>query len=230
MLSFSHFFYLYKQQYALKEINLEIPTNSFIAIVGPNGAGKSTFLKIIIGHLKASKGCFNYDQKLSISYLPQQHYLDRNFPLSVSDVIAMGLWSEIKSLKGLNSDQQDRLNNAIEIVGLRGYENYGLNSLSGGQFQRVLFARLILQDAQVLLLDEPFSGVDEATTNDLLHLMKKWHDEGKTVLAVMHNISLVRHFFPVTLILGKEVVAYGPTKEILTQDNLLQAHFLMGRG
>ena len=228
MILFSQLSHLYQKKTALEDINLRIEAHTLTAIVGPNGAGKSTFLKIIAGLIKPSQGHFSYQYPFTLAYLPQQSGLDKTFPLSVKDVVAMGLWPQLGLRKGMNQAQHLSLEQAIETVGLKNVENHSLDSLSGGQFQRVLFARLMLQDADVLLLDEPFAAVDEATTQDLLILLQHWHQQGKTILAVMHNLSLVRHFFPETVVLAKNLVAHGPSDEILTTDNRLHAHGIMG--
>ncbi len=228
MLTFSNLSHIYQQTYALQNIFLTLKKPSFTALIGPNGAGKSTFLKIIAGLLKPSHGYFEISPGLTVAYLPQQTHFDRTFPLTVKDVVAMGLWSSLGVVGELSAHYNKLLVNAIETVGLSGLENRNLNQLSGGQFQRALFARMILQDADVLLLDEPFSAIDESTTDDLLHLLTVWHQQGKTILAVMHNIDLVRHFFPQTLILARQVVAHGATDRVLNQENILKAYRLVG--
>jgi zinc/manganese transport system ATP-binding protein len=226
MLLFSHLSHFYQNRYALKDINLRISSNSLIAIVGPNGAGKTTILKIIAGLLKPTKGHYSCQSNTTLAYLPQQLSLDRSFPLTVEDVITMGFWSQLGFSKNLGQGQKKLLAEAIETVGLKGFENYDLANLSGGQFQRVLFARLMVQDADILLLDEAFAAVDERTTQELLGLLQRWHGQGKTILVVIHNISLVKRFFPQTLLLAKEVIAYGETAKVLTQDHLLKVHFM----
>ena len=228
MIVFSQLSHLYQQKLALENINLSIEARTLTAIVGPNGAGKSTFLKIIAGLIKPSQGHFSCQNSFNLAYLPQQSSLDKTFPLSVKDIVSMGFWPQLGVGKGMNLAQQYTLEHTLEVMGLKSVANHSLDTLSGGQFQRVLFARLMLQDADVLLLDEPFSAVDEATTQELLGLLQHWHQQGKTILAVMHNLSLVRHFFPKTLLLAKNLVAYGPSEEILIADNLLRAHGMMG--
>ncbi len=230
MLLFSHLSHIYQQTYALKDLNLHLPQHTLTAIIGPNGAGKSTFLKIIAGLLKPTQGHFSCQSKLNLAYLPQQSSLDKTFPLTVKDVVAMGLWPQIGMIQSVTSSQNRALEQAIQTVGLKGLEHHNLHTLSGGQFQRLLFARMMVQDADILLLDEPFAAVDEPTTTDLLGLLKQWHHQGKTILAVMHNVNLVRQYFPHTLILAKEVVAYGPTASVLTRDSLLRAHLREGLG
>lgn len=228
MILFSKLSHFYHQKPALEDINLRIPAHTLTAIVGPNGAGKSTFLKIVAGLIKPSQGHFSYHPSFTLAYLPQQSGLDKTFPLSVKDVVAMGLWPQLGLTKGMNQTQRLSLEKALETVGLRDFENHSLDALSGGQFQRVLFARLMLQNANVLLLDEPFAAIDESTTQDLLALLQRWHQQGKTILAVMHNVSLVRRFFPQTVVLAKNLLAYGPSEEVLNTDTLLRAHGIVG--
>lgn len=226
MLLFSHLSYCYQDNYALKDISLRIASQTLTAIIGPNGAGKSTILKIIAELLKPTAGYYSRQPHTSLAYLPQQLNLDPTFPLTVEDVITMGFWPQLGIIKGLTQSQREIVAEAIETVGLKGFENHNLTSLSGGQFQRVLFARLMVQNADILLLDEAFSGVDERTTKELLSLLQKWNQQGKTILVVIHNISLVRQFFPQTLLLAKEVIAHGETDKILTQEHILKAHFM----
>ncbi|RZI46058.1 metal ABC transporter ATP-binding protein [Candidatus Finniella inopinata] len=227
MIHFSKLSHFYRQKAALEDISLSIPAHTLTAVVGPNGAGKSTFLKIIAGLVKPSQGQFIHQDPFNLAYLPQQSSLDKTFPFSVKDVVAMGLWPKLGIGKSISHAQHASLEQALERVGLKNVENRGLDDLSGGQFQRVLFARLMLQDADVLLLDEPFAAVDESTTQDLLGLLQEWHRQGKTILAVMHNLSLVRRFFSDTIILARNLVAYGPSQEVLTTDNLLRTHGIM---
>lgn len=227
MLFFSHLSYCYQnKKYALNDISLKIAPQTLTAIVGPNGAGKSTILKIMAGLLKPTAGHYSRQSPTSLAYLSQQFNLDHSFPLTVEDIITMGFWPQLGMTKGLNQSQKELVAEAIETVGLKGFENHNLSRLSGGQFQRVLFARLMVQNADILLLDEAFSGVDEPTTKELLSVLQKWNQQGKTILVVIHNISLVRRFFPQTIILAKELIAHGKTDKILTQKHILKAHFI----
>ncbi|MEM6481247.1 MAG: zinc ABC transporter ATP-binding protein AztA [Pseudomonadota bacterium] len=210
---------------AVHHLDTEIEAGSLTAIVGPNGAGKSTLLKGITGALSPSEGRVTLAglTRNDIGYLPQQADIDRSFPMSVIDLVAMGLWREIGAFGWLGRAQRDRVRAAIAAVGLTGFERRPIGSLSGGQMQRALFARLLLQDSQLVLLDEPFTAIDMRTMSDLLGVVRAWHDEGRTVIAVLHDHEIVHAHFPQTLILARELVAHGPTAQVLTSENNARA-------
>jgi zinc/manganese transport system ATP-binding protein len=222
MLKVSHLYYSYKDFFALEDVTFELPSQSLTAVVGPNGAGKSTLLKIISNLITPNKGTVIWKNPLKLAYLPQHSLLDRSFPLTVFDIVAMGMWQRIGVLGGFSHEKKEKIYQALEKVGLKGFEKRGLSELSGGQFQRLLFARMIVQDADFLLLDEPFAAVDEETTKDLLKLIQGWHNHGKSIMAVMHNLDLVRKYFPYTLLLARKVVAFGKTASILTTESLTE--------
>jgi zinc/manganese transport system ATP-binding protein len=158
-----------------------------------------------------------------IAYLPQVAEIDRTFPISVYDMVAMGLWRGKGLFGGIGGKDRDRVESAIAAVGLTGFESRPIGTLSGGQMQRMLFARLLLQDARVIVLDEPFNAIDAKTSADLLELVRRWHSEQRTVLAAMHDLDMVKANFPETLLLAREPVAWGATAEVLTAANMLKA-------
>jgi zinc/manganese transport system ATP-binding protein len=215
----------YDRHPVVHHLEAEIAEGSLTAIVGPNGAGKSTLLKGVIGTLSPLEGriALGGIRRDEIAYLPQQSDIDRSFPISVRDLVAMGLWREIGPFGRLRPHHRDRVAAAIASVGLTGFEDRPIGALSGGQMQRVLFARLLLQEARLVLLDEPFTAIDARTMADLLSVVRRWHGEGRTVLAVLHDFETVRAHFPETLILARELVAHGPTAEVLTAENQLRA-------
>ena len=215
----------YDRNPAVYRLDGEIAAGSLTAVVGPNGAGKSTLLKGVVGTIRplAGRVAFGTFARSDIAYLPQQSDIDRSFPLSVVDLVAMGLWREIGAFGPLRAGNRARVADAISAVGLVGFESRPIGSLSGGQMQRVLFARLLLQDARLVLLDEPFSAVDARTTADLIGVIRRWHGEGRTVLAVSHDLDTVRAHFPQTLMLARELVAHGPTAQVLTAENQFRA-------
>lgn len=212
----------YDRHPAVHHLEATIPSGSLTAIVGPNGAGKSTILKGIVGALTPLEGRISLGPA-RIAYLPQQAEIDRSFPISVRDLVAMGLWAEIGAFGRIGPAQADRIAVALSAVGLTGFEQRPIAALSGGQMQRVLFARLLLQEAEVILLDEPFTAIDAKTVADLMALVQRWHGEGRTVVAVLHDFDMVRSQFPDTLMIARELVAYGPTAQVLTAANLLRA-------
>ena len=219
----------YDRHPAVHHITGEVKRGELLAIVGPNGAGKSTLLKGIIGELKPLGGSLERDglKKSDIAYLPQQIDTDRSFPISVFDCVAMGLWREIGAWRGVDGKRSDEVARALATVGLVDLAARPVGALSGGQFQRVLFARLLLQDAALILLDEPFRAVDTKTVADLIALILRWHGEGRTVLVALHDIEQVRAHFPATLLLAREVVAWGETRKVLTQANLAKSRQLV---
>jgi zinc/manganese transport system ATP-binding protein len=219
----------YDRHPAVHHITGEVSRGELLAIVGPNGAGKSTLLKGIIGELKPLGGSIDLDglTKADIAYLPQQIDIDRSFPISVFDCVAMGLWRKIGALRGLDAKAKQAVAGALATVGLQDLCDRPVGALSGGQFQRVLFARLLLQDAALILLDEPFRAVDTKTIDHLVTLILRWHAEGRTVLAALHDIEQVRAHFPATLLIAREVVAWGETAKVLTPANLAKSRQLV---
>jgi zinc/manganese transport system ATP-binding protein len=201
---------------------------SLTAIVGPNGAGKSTLLKTIAGLLHPDEGSVALDggPRERIAYLPQLAEIDRSFPISVLDAVSLGLWREVGLFRTITGEHVKRARAALASVGLDGFETKQVGALSAGQLQRALFARLMLQDASLILLDEPFAAVDERTSADLMGLVEGWHAEGRTVIAVLHDLERVRASFPRTLLMAREPVAWGPTEEVLTAENLRRARYI----
>ncbi|MDP1901586.1 MAG: ABC transporter ATP-binding protein [Rubrivivax sp.] len=198
---------------------------SLTAIVGPNGAGKTSLLAAIMGRVRPAEGAVRIPAPLreQIAWLPQQAEIDRSFPMRVFDLVALGHWRRIGSFRGLDADQQQAVHRALDAVGLAGFGRRGISELSAGQFQRVLFARVLLQDAQVILLDEPFNAIDARTTADLLGVILRWHAQARTVIAVLHDLDQVREHFERTLLIARRCVAWGPTAEVLRAENLFRA-------
>ncbi|MFQ6549632.1 zinc ABC transporter ATP-binding protein AztA [Aestuariibius sp. 2305UL40-4] len=215
----------YDRHPAVHHLETRIDEGSLTAIVGPNGAGKSTLLKGVTGALAPLEGRVSFGTlaRADIAYLPQQSEIDRTFPLSVMDLVAMGLWRRTGAFGQLRRSDRRSVRDAIAAVGLDGFENRPIGSLSGGQMQRTLFARLLLQDARLVLLDEPFTAVDARTTADLIGVVRNWHGEGRTILAVLHDEDVVRSHFPTTLMLAREMVTHGPTAQVLTAENRFRA-------
>ncbi len=215
----------YDRHPAIHHLSCRIARGVPTAIAGPNGAGKSTLLKGICGLLKPLGGHIRLASggRRAIAYLPQIAEIDRDFPVSVFDFVALGLWRRVGAFGGIGRREAGEIEAAIAAVGLAGFETRPIGTLSGGQMQRTQFARLLLQDAGLLLLDEPFNAVDSGTTEDLLDIVGRWRDEGRTVVAVLHDLDLVARRFPETLLLAREKVAMGPTAEVLTDANLAAA-------
>jgi zinc/manganese transport system ATP-binding protein len=204
---------------------------SLTALVGPNGAGKTTLLRALVGLHKPASGRIDHGglRCSDIALLPQGSQLDRHFPISCRDVVALGLTARVGPFRAIGRSERDAAETALAEVGLPDHGDRPIGALSTGQFQRVLFARMMLQDASVLLLDEPFSAVDAATEDDLLALLHDWHTEGRTIVAVLHDLDLVAAAFPHTLLLAGEKVAWGPTETVLTEANKRRAGLLRDR-
>jgi zinc/manganese transport system ATP-binding protein len=215
----------YERHPAVHHLDGTVASGALMAVVGPNGAGKSTLFKGIVGVLKPLAGGIERDglDARDIGYLPQIAEIDRTFPINVYDMVAMGLWRRAGLFGGIDRKARDLIHDAIMAVGLAGFEERAIGTLSGGQMQRMLFARLLLQDARLIVLDEPFNAIDAKTSADLLDLVRLWHSERRTVLAALHDIDLVRTAFPETLLLAREPVAWGATDSVLTPENLLKA-------
>ncbi len=217
----------YDRQPAVHHLSGAFKPASLTAVVGPNGAGKSTLLKAIVGLLRPAEGRVERHPPGAIAYLPQQAEIERSFPISVIDTVLLGHWRRIGWGGGVDAAMRQSALAAIEAVGLHGLERHAVGSLSVGQFQRMLFARMMVQDAPLILLDEPFAAIDTATTSDLLTLVARWHCEGRTVIAVLHDLVQVREHFPETLLLAREGIAWGPTHAVLTDANLQRVRGLL---
>jgi zinc/manganese transport system ATP-binding protein len=215
----------YDRHPAVHHLDGTVARGALMAVVGPNGAGKSTLFKGIVGVLRPLGGHIDLCGVAArdIAYLPQAAEVDRSFPINVYDMVAMGLWRTTGLFGGVGARERDRVHHAIAAVGLTGFEDRPIGTLSGGQMQRVLFARLLLQDARLIVLDEPFNAIDAKTAADLFDLVRRWHSEKRTVLAALHDLDLVRANFPEVLLLARERVAWGQAKDVLTPENLLKA-------
>ena len=212
----------YDRHPAVHHISVDIPAGEMTAVVGPNGAGKSTLLKALLGLAPRIEGRIECAAR-HIAYLPQQAEIDRTFPISVFDTVLLGRWSRFGGFGAAGPADIHDARHAIEAVGLAGFERRPIDTLSVGQFQRVLFARLLLQDADLVLLDEPFAAIDAKTVGDLMEVIKRWHAEKRTVVAVLHDLDQVRREFPNSVLLARELVDAGPTPRVLSAENLLRA-------
>lgn len=218
----------WRDKVAVRDISGQFLAGGLYALVGPNGAGKSTLLKALMGQMVPLEGTIrlHIDAATDLAFLPQQAEIDRSFPITVYDLVAMGAWARIGAWRGVNQAEHQRIQQALQAVGLADFAGRSINTLSGGQFQRALFARLLLQDASVILLDEPFAAVDSDTTQDLLQLIFAWHQQGRTVIAVLHELDMVKQHFPTSVLLGGQLVAWGPSDKVLTTENLHLARHL----
>lgn len=214
----------YDRHPAVHHVDGRFDHGSLTAVVGPNGAGKSTLLKTVAGLLQPEGGALQRGvTRDNIAYLPQQSEIDRAFPVRVQEVVELGYWQRIRAFRGISAEERVGVRDALAAVGLDDFAKRPIGTLSAGQFQRVLFARVLVQDAPVILLDEPFNAIDARTTADLLTVIGGWHREHRTVVAVLHDVEQVRTHFPQTLLLARSLVDWGPTERVLRAENLFRA-------
>ena len=219
----------YKETLALKDISLVLQGPTITGIIGPNGAGKSTLLKSMLGIIPHEGHAFIDDKEMKkslkkVAYVEQKIHIDYNFPIKVKECVSLGLYPSIPLFHTLKAKHWEKVAEALEIVGLSDYADRQISQLSGGQFQRVLIARCLVQDADYILLDEPFVGIDSVSEEIIMNTLRDLKKAGKTVLIVHHDLGKVVHYFDQVLLLNKELIAFGPTKETFTQANLKQAY------
>jgi zinc/manganese transport system ATP-binding protein len=218
----------YGHRWAVRGVSGAFVAGAMAVIVGPNGAGKSTLLAAIAGALAPASGEVRVHgvAQADVAWLSQQSGVDRDFPVRVLDVVMLGLWRRVGAFGGATRAMREEALDALATVGLAGFAQRTLVELSVGQFQRVRFARVLLQRARIVLLDEPFNAVDARTTDELLALLHAWRAEGRTVVAVLHDLELARTHFEHALLLAREPVAWGTTAEVLTDAHLARARAL----
>ena len=211
--------------WALRGVELELPRAQLTALVGPNGAGKSTLLELLAGLRLPSEGRMEWPDRLNerMAWLPQHGSLDTSLPVSVLETVMLGHWHRIGAFGRVRAEHRRQALDALGRVGLAGLDSRRVGELSAGQLQRLLFARLMLQDQPLVLMDEPFAAVDESTTRHLLSLLRTWTEQGRTVVFSTHDLSQVRSQVPHAVLLAGSVVASGPTGEVLHPQALARA-------
>lgn len=215
---------------ALQNICITAEAGDCLAVVGPNGAGKSTLLRLLLGLAPLRTGCVKVfgnppaKSRHLIAYMPQKDTVDWRFPATVADVVLMGRWCHMGYWPRPSATDWQMVHDALTAVGLDHLANKPIAALSGGQQQRIFLARLLARDARLLLLDEPFNGLDAATQHLLLQLLEKMAQEGRTILTVLHDLRMARRFSQV-LLLNKTVVAAGSPETVLQPDLLTEAYF-----
>ena len=229
----------YKDTPALDNINVTLSKSKIIGIVGPNGAGKSTLIKAVL-NIIPSKGIIKIDDKLSkdqlgsVAYVEQKINIDYNFPIKVRECVSLGIYPKIGLFKNLNKSDWQKVDEALKLVGLEEFSNRQISELSGGQFQRVLIARCLVQEAKYIFLDEPFVGIDSVSEEIIMNTLRKLRDNGHTILIVHHDLRKVHAYFDEVLLLNKKLISYGSTKETFTRENLTNTYgtdlFFMGGG
>lgn len=229
----------YKDTPALDNINVTLSNSKIIGIVGPNGAGKSTLIKAVL-NIISSKGIIKIDDKLSkdqlgsVAYVEQKINIDYNFPIKVRECVSLGIYPKIGLFKNLNKSDWQKVDEALKLVGLEEFSNRQISELSGGQFQRVLIARCLVQEAKYIFLDEPFIGIDSVSEEIIMNTLRKLRDNSHTILIVHHDLRKVHAYFDEVLLLNKKLISYGSTKETFTRENLTNTYgtdlFFMGGG
>ena len=227
---------------ALRDTTFEIPRGTVTALVGVNGAGKSTLFKAIMGFLPIAKGeirllGFSVKDALKrnlVAYVPQSEEVDWSFPVLVEDVVMMGRYGHMGFLRRPSQLDHDAVDSALSRVNMQGFRHRQIGELSGGQKKRVFLARALAQDGQVILLDEPFTGVDVKTEEQIVALLRDLRDEGRVMLVSTHNLGTVPEFCDRTVLVKGTVLAYGQTEKTFTRQNLEAAfggvlrHFTIG--
>lgn len=213
---------------ALRNATFKIPTGTITALVGVNGSGKSTLFKAIMGFVGLAAGeiailgrpvSAALKQNV-VAYVPQSEEIDWNFPVLVEDVVMMGRYGHMNMMRIARAADHKAVDAALERVGMSEFRKRQISELSGGQKKRVFLARALAQDGRVILLDEPFTGVDVNTEDAIVGLLRSLRDEGRVMLVSTHNLGSVPEFCDRTVLLNRTVLAYGPTVEIFTQANL----------
>ncbi len=214
----------------LWDIDVRIPDGKMVAIVGPNGAGKSTLLKVIVGLLEPMSGWVQiygapFDQRRAwVAYVPQRETVDWDFPTDALDVVLMGLYGQIGWFRRPRRHHRERALECLERVGIRHLAHRQISQLSGGQQQRVFLARALAQDARLYLLDEPLAGVDAATEQVILQILRELRDQGRTIVVVHHDLQTVADYFDYVVLLNLRLVAAGPVEEVFTATNLQRTY------
>jgi manganese/zinc/iron transport system ATP- binding protein len=216
----------YHRKPVLYGIDLAVPAGQLIGIVGPNGAGKSTLIKAIMGLLPTSSGwikVFDRPYRESchrVGYVPQRESVDWDFPVSVMDVVLMGRYGRLRLGQRPAKSDREIARECLEKVKMLPFANRQIGNLSGGQQQRVFLARALAQESDLYLMDEPFVGVDAATEAAIITLLRELKSRGKTLLVVHHDLASAREYFDMLILLNMRLVAFGPTKEVFTPENL----------
>ena len=219
----------YQGQLALEPISLTIKGPTITGIIGPNGAGKSTLIKGMLGIVESEGQTFldrkPMKQELSkIAYVEQKIHIDYNFPIKVKECVSLGLYPKIKLFQRLKASDWEKVARALKIVGLEDFAERQISPVSGGQFQRVLIARCLVQEANYIFLDEPFVGIDSVSEEIIMETLRQLRKAGKTILIVHHDLSKVVAYFDQVLLLNKEVIAFGSTESTFTKENMQKTY------
>lgn len=224
----------YASRPAIKDVSFEVPKGVILGIVGPNGAGKSTLLKGMLGLVHAKRGSVQLlgttleRVRPSVAYMPQSLSLDLTFPVTVGDVVLMGTYPRLGWIRRPKKAQKEAATEALETVGLSNLRKNQIGELSGGQRQRVLLARALVQNPDLLIMDEPFQGVDAVSERQIFEVLERLRTEGRTVIMVHHDLATVPEYCDMVALLNKKLYAYGKTAEVFTPENLEKAYGFPG--
>ncbi|BDH81652.1 metal ABC transporter ATP-binding protein [Lactococcus lactis] len=229
MIKTNHLNVFYNENKVLTEIQIEVKPGKITGIIGPNGAGKSTLIKAILNIISHSgeiliNGEVSKKQLKKIAYVEQKSDIDHTFPIKVKECVSLGTYTGLKLFQKLGAKEWSRVSEALQKVNLLDYENRQIGELSGGQFQRVLLARCLVQEADYIFLDEPFVGIDSISEKIIMDILQDLKHQGKTILIVHHDLSKVKEYFDDIIILNRELIAYGPINESFSQKNLKKAY------
>lgn len=218
----------YPELTLFRQLSFDLDAGTALAVVGANGSGKSTFVKMLLGLVEPLSGRLTWcaGRPKEIGYLAQMAEFDRRFPIRVRDLAAMGAWRGLGIWSGLGRAERLRVEAALDQAGVLGIADQALHTLSGGQLQRALFARVIMQDAPLILLDEPFTGVDQNTEAHLLSIMRDWREDGRTIVLVVHDLSSILDHCSHALLLGAQRATHGTVADVLTPDQLVAQNYL----
>ncbi len=216
---------------ALRDVNFEVPQSSICALVGVNGSGKSTLFKAIMGFVPLTKGSVSLLgqpagktlARNTVAYVPQNEDVDWDFPVLVEDVVMMGRYGHMGFMRRPSKRDRQIVDKALDRVGMSDYRDRQIGELSGGQKKRVFLARALAQEGQVILLDEPFTGVDVSSEDAIIDLLRGLRDEGHVMLVSTHNLGSVPQFCDQVVLISRTVLAYGETETVFTQKNLEKA-------
>jgi iron/zinc/copper transport system ATP-binding protein len=229
MIKTNHLNVFYNENKVLTEIQIEVKPGKITGVIGPNGAGKSTLIKAILNIISHSgeiliNGEVSKKQLKKIAYVEQKSDIDHTFPIKVKECVSLGTYTGLKLFQKLGAKEWSRVSEALQKVNLLDYENRQIGELSGGQFQRVLLARCLVQEADYIFLDEPFVGIDSISEKIIMDILQDLKHQGKTILIVHHDLSKVKEYFDDIIILNRELIAYGPINESFSQKNLKKAY------
>ncbi len=210
---------------ALEDVTVTVPSGKLVGIIGPNGAGKSTLLKGALGMVdKSGSVSFNgqpIDEiQQDVAYVEQKGNLDMDFPITVLQTVLLGTYPKLGWIKRPGKKEKEAAKEALERVGMEEFGSRQISELSGGQFQRVLLARTLAQDAELIFLDEPFSGIDIKSEGIIMEQLFNLRDQGKTILIVHHDLTKVGQYFDGLILLNQKLIASGKVEDVMTEDNL----------